>query len=383
MNVLMLGWELPPSISGGLGVACDGLLRELGRRGDVNVTFVLPAHSVAPGSYPEGVDIVDLGEGWHSESLTSDAAGARCSYVALAELSHHFADGMEAVLARVRPFDVIHAHDWMTFEAARQVKRISGKKVVAHLHSTEHDRVPAGRGNGHIESLEREGLRDADKIVAVSRYTRDLAAERYGQAIGRFEVIHNGTGEAGPIVDAAERMKLIAFVGRVTAQKGPERFLQAAYLLWRSRPELRFVMAGDGDLLPLIKSMAASLGMSEVIQFTGFIDRAAVSQLLHDASVFVMPSLSEPFGLVALEAIRCGVPTVISSRCGLAECIDSVITVDPEDVGGITGACLRLLDDAGFARKLSSQAWHQSSSLNWSRAVDQLVDVYAQMIAVH
>jgi glycosyltransferase involved in cell wall biosynthesis len=376
-SILMLGWELPPLISGGLGVACDGLLRGLCDTGGLNIDFLLPAPGVQPEHYPESVRIIGLPEGDHR---TQSPTIAPNSYVAYRDKATRYSLAALRAVADIDDFDLVHAHDWLTFEAALAIKHATGKPFVAHIHSTEHDRAGHRGANPAISELERLGMQAADRIIAVSHYTQACLARDYGQPLAKIDVVYNGRYRTPPRRCTQRTEGYVSFIGRITRQKGPDVFVEAAQLIHARMPDVRFVMAGDGDLLPQMRSLVRALGLSDAFEFPGFINRDGVKQLLERSRVLVMPSLSEPFGLVGLEAIEAGVPVVLSRNCGLPERIPSAMSVDPEDVDSIAEATLALLHDPDYARRNAESALQEADGLGWDRSAAALRDVYARAL---
>lgn len=382
LNVLMLGWELPPAITGGLGVACDGLLRGIGALGGIGVDFLLPA---APGlgrDYPAAVRIVEL-DGCEEPSAPARSQGA---YIAYREKASRYAAAALRALPGLNDFDLIHAHDWLSFEAALAIKRASGKPLIVHVHSTEHDRAGDLCVNPAIAELERLGLRAADRIVAVSRYTAQGLARNYGQSADRIEVVYNAGRSRpadfppAPLPAPAPADGCISFIGRITEQKGPEAFVEAAARIRERVADARFVMAGDGNLLPLMRSLVRALGLADAFSFPGFVGREDVARLLGRSRVLIMPSLSEPFGLVALEAIEAGVPVVLSRHCGLVERVPSALCVDPDDIHAMADAAIGLLADPTQARARAVAAAGEAAELDWIRSAAALRRVYERAL---
>lgn len=380
VNVLMLGWELPPSITGGLGVACEGILRGIGAVGGVGIDFLLPTSPDIRQDYPAAVRIVEL------EKCDIPRAGIRPqgTYTAYREKAARYAAATLRALHRVGDFDLVHAHDWLTFEAALAVKLATGKPLVVHVHSTEYDRAGHHRANPVIAELERLGMEAADRIVAVSHYTKQGLIRDYGQAADKIDVVYNA-GRSRPTDLLAGPLPAdgcVSFIGRITEQKGPEAFVEAALRIRDCVPDARFEMAGDGNLLPLMRSLVRALGLSDVFSFPGFVDREEVARLLARSRVLVMPSLSEPFGLVALEAIEAGVPVVLSRNCGVVELVPSAACVDPEDIHAITDATVGLLIDPARARARAQAAAREAAVLDWGRSAAVLKNVYGAALGM-
>jgi len=376
MQILMLGWELPPHISGGLGTACAGILKSLSGLSDLSVQFILPYLNGK--ECAEGADLFPL-------SLQHDFRGAFGAFSAYAAASGSPAAGyLELVAARQReftPYDVIHAHDWMTFPAAAYLKSVSGKPMVAHVHSIEYDRS-ARCPDREICKLERAGLQAADRIIAVSDYTKQAIIARYQIAADKIAVVHNVV-ELDVLEPARGSVgKVISFIGRMTAQKGPVLFVEAALEMLARASDLSFVMAGDGDQLALARSIVKANHAEQHFSFPGFVDRAEVNRILSGSSVYVMPSLSEPFGIGAIEAINARVPVVASAWCGFTEVIDEVVVVDVDDACALADACLALLADPARAARRAALAFRALDKLSAAAAALAFAGIYRGMTEV-
>lgn len=342
----MLTWEFPPRLVGGLGVACAGLARALETRIDLRV--VVPG-APEPGPYTR---------------LYDDGIAAR--------IDDFTVRALESVNRGGRP-DLIHAHDWMTFPAAERVARRAGVPMIAHVHSLESDRSGGGPGNPAIREIEARGLRAADRVIAVSRKTAADAAREYGLDPRTIDVVWNGVDPVRPW-RAASAEKRVVFLGRLTAQKAPDRFLRIAARVAATRPEVRFTMAGRGELRESLRTRARELGLAEVVEFPDFLERPAVRALLARSSVCAVTSRSEPFGLVALEAAQFGVPAVVFPGTGAREVLFSARVARDEDafaeaVGGL------LDDDAGRAR-LGDRAMAEAALMTWERAAARTLEIY-------
>ncbi|ODT96892.1 MAG: hypothetical protein ABS82_02760 [Rhodanobacter sp. SCN 67-45] len=348
------------------------MLRGIGEVGGASVRFVLPAAPMPFAVYPKTIGVLEL-DGCE-EALRPD----RClhgAYASSSEKASRYAAAVLRSLERIGDFDLIHAHDWLTFEAALNVKRITGKPLVLHVHSTEQDRSGYHRANPVITMLERDGMDAADRIVAVSRYTKEGLVRYYGQAADKIDVVYNAGTRVGALPPTSTDGS-VSFIGRITEQKGPEIFVETALRICEIVPDARFVMAGDGNLLPMIRSLVRALGLADAFSFLGFIGREDVLRLLHSSQVLVMPSLSEPFGLVALEAIQAGVPVVLSQNCGLIERVENVACVDPEDAETIAAVTIDLLRNPARARARALAAAHEVSRLSWTESATALLRVY-------
>ena len=410
----MLGWEFPPNISGGLGTACHGITRGLYER-RVDVVFVVPhargdedrrfarvvgcegedrraAHvsrSTAPplgrGAAAASLDVLRVESALHPYARRTSGVGALGRRATdpyggelLAEVRRYAERVVE--LAREYAFDVVHAHDWMTFPAGLAVKERCGRPLVAHVHACEHDRA-GEHVDECIKAVEELGLQSADRTVCVSNYTAGRLREHYAIDHARLRVVHNGIDtRLAPPPHRARRHPLVLFLGRVTRQKGPDRFVEAAALVAAREPDARFVIAGDGDLLASMIERVAELGLARRFHFTGFLPRRDVRRLFAMADVFVMPSLSEPFGLAPLEALACGVPAIISRQSGVAEVLASCPKVDADDVAGLAEEIVALLRDPFRRRILARRGQEEVRALRWERCADGLLDVYAEVV---
>ena len=398
MKVLMLGWEYPPHITGGLGTACEGLTRALSAI-DIGIDFVVPeligdehaphmslidssrgsittvegtsqlAVSHGAGTEPDNVNRLSipafLAPYWNEETysqhltnlaqLDSDSLMQILSGNIPQELKHlsisstkitrgYHGDLFQEVerfaanvvlLMRGRSFDVIHAHDWITFPAAVAISRATGKPMVAHVHSLERDRC-GDYGSERIIQIEHMGLEAATKVVAVSHYTASQIVREHGIERDRIEVVHNGVYPTRAISQYKKRSqwpgKIVLFLGRVTFQKGPDYFVEAAAKVVPHVPDVLFVMAGSGDMLPRMIERVNALGIGENFRFTGFLRGREVEEMFSIADLYVMPSVSEPFGLSALEAINYETPVVVSRQSGVAEVLRHSLRVDFWDI---------------------------------------------------
>jgi len=415
----MLGWEYPPRVAGGLGVACAGLVRGL-RESGVDVVLVLPSASAGARRRSRrrgGVGSLEIvpafvGRGRKRNgargaalaaasrrvdpyssvdaSPTSAAARPRGAGVLygpdLVETVERYANAAGEIAAR-RRFDVVHAHDWLTFPAGLAAKQASRRPLVAHVHATELDRSGTAGAGSPAAIIERRALPVADRIVAVSRYTAGVLRERYGVCADRIRVVHNAVDAAapsarrGPTRQRRRASPLVLFAGRVTRQKGPEQFVRAAALVASERPDVRFVLAGTGDRLEEVRDEASVLRIGDRIRFAGFVSRAALDRLYARADVFVMPSLSEPFGLVALEALARGTPAIISRTSGVGEVLPRVLRVDFGDVEELAAKILWVLALPGLRESLSAGGTEAVGRLSWRAAGERCAAIYAELAA--
>jgi glycosyltransferase involved in cell wall biosynthesis len=379
----MFGWELPPKISGGLGVACAGLLSGLKNSGQVSVNFNMP-QLLATRLTAAQLDSLTglLGDYIASGAMVGAAsAGGGGSYTANVTEALSFALAVPEVLAEHGPFNIIHCHDWLTFLAGVAAKRATGLPLVLHMHSTERDRA-GWTPNDAIVDIERYALAHADAVIAVSQNGARRVIATYGVREYIVHTIYNATRQ---LAVAGQRlggrpMPVISFIGRITAQKGPLYFVEAAQRVQAAGVACRFVMAGAGDLLPACQALVLAHGLAELFEFPGFLDAAGVSALLTRTDVFVMPSESEPFGIAALEAIHAGVPVVISENSGVTEVVESMLKVVHDDVDAIAEAIIRLVSDTGLARTMAEQALYEAARLSWDSAGLLTVAVYRDLL---
>jgi len=408
MRVLMFGWEFPPQISGGLGVACEGLVRGLLQTG-TEVVLVLPRHphrkptgrlrileslSPAPAPAPAAPRTIrvrriasrlDPYPGTHVETLVrfddepAPAEDAPNYGPNLVTDVLRYAE-RAAAIAREERFDVIHAHDWMTFLAGLEARRVSGKPLVAHVHATEYDRTGGG-GDPFVRDVERAGVAGADRVVAVSRYTAALLSREYGVPRRRIRVVHNAIDPAPRPWEGglARGEPLVLFAGRLTRQKGPEYFLEAAARVAREVPAVVFAVAGSGDLLAAMQERVAAMGLTRRFIFTGFLPSAELDRLYARADVYVLPSFSEPFGLTALEALQHGTPVIVSRSAGVSEVVRNVLAVDFGDVEDLASKMLSVLIFPPLARSLSSRGRREVLRFSWRDSATRVLDVYREV----
>jgi len=397
MRVLTLGWELPPRFAGGVGVVAEALLRALAVRGH-EVTYAMPRAFGEPG--PPGVRLLEprAFAGAHATgSLLVSYAGARPPIRIpgeatppagqplygpdlLREVERFAVDVAERVRAEGLQFDVIHAHDWTTFRAGLALRAQTGKPLVAHLHITEFDKSGGSYADPAVYALEREGITGADRVVAVSKRIASTCCERYGADPARVRVVYNAVDEAdGAPAPPRLPRPLVLFLGRITLQKGPEYFLEAARRVLEVQPDAHFVMAGTGDLLPRMIERAAELGIASRVSFSGFVDRERASALYAAADVFVMPSVSEPFGIVPLEAMDRGVPVIVSRQSGVSELVANALKCDPWEVERMAELIAAALRYPTLARALSENGRAEVAQHRWSAAARRFEAVYAEV----
>ena len=381
-RVLMIGWEFPPLLAGGLGVACEGLVRGLRSLG-CGISLVLPRRS-REAEEASGV-VVPLDDPAFrilpvETRLTAYPWGGPAPYGPdLPAEVLRFARRVRVASLR-EDFDVIHAHDWMTYPAAIALHLSSGRPWIAHVHATEFARS-AGDGSEFVRTVEREGTRRAARVICVSRRTAAVVHRLYGVPEKKIRVVHNAIDPPGP---ADERVfpsdrPMVLFVGRLTRQKAPACFLEAARRVLDERPDTQFVVVGNGDRREFLETRAAQLNIADRVAFTGFLPRARVTELYRRASVFALPSVDEPFGLAVLEAAQRHVPAIVSRNAGVTEVVRSVVTIDPGDAAGLANRILYLLDSPVTRWLLARHAAEEVRTLSWRRAAGRCLDVYREL----
>jgi len=421
MKVLMFGWEFPPHISGGLGTACDGLTRGLAKH-NVQVLFVMPSASgdedqsavriinasdvaafetreearqlfekvqflkvtsnlipyLGPDEFEEKVDLEREKE-WNEFRISFGQKfkfSGKYGKNLMEEVMRYAL--VASAIAHKNQFDVIHAHDWLTYMAGIAAKRVSGKPLVVHVHATEYDR--SGENiNTQVYDLERRGMEAADRVIAVSNLTRNTIITRYHIDPSKVITVHNAedfsTVEDREITRGVPE-KIVTFLGRITFQKGPEYFIEAAYKVLQKTKDVRFVMAGSGDLFNRAIRRVAKLGISPHFHFTGFLRGEDVKNMFAYSDVYVMPSVSEPFGISPLEAMRANVPTIISKQSGVAEVLRHAIKVDFWDVNAMADAIYGLLTYPALSAMTVRCGLEEVNALKWDNAALKVKEIY-------
>lgn len=284
-------------------------------------------------------------------------------------------------LAMQYDFDVIHAHDWLTYEAGIAIKQATGKPLVIHVHATEYDRS-GGTVNPRVYNIEKHGMQQADSIITVSNLTRDICVEKYGADPSKITTVYNAVdfSPARHEVRKRDGEKIVTFLGRITFQKGPEYFLHAAYKVLQRVDNVRFVMAGNGDMFHSMIYTAARLKIADRFHFTDFLNRDEVKQLLSISDVFVMPSVSEPFGIVPLEALKSGVPVIISNQSGVSEVLRHALKVDYWDVNSMADAIHALVKYPALNKFFVTHGRHEVDQMKWDNCAQNIYEVYKNTI---
>ncbi len=426
----MFGWEFPPHIAGGLGTACYGMTRGLAKNG-VDVIFVMPKASgdedqrfvkvvnasdvettfgpvdgsediwdkltfiqidsnmvpyISPEEYAtyhdeyvkSGRKVCQSGDVWKQRYTFSGKYGANL----MEEVARYAMVAAQVARNLEGQFDVIHAHDWLTYYAGIAAKRVSGKPLVVHMHATEFDRS-GEHINEQTYAIERAGMEAADKVIAVSNLTRNIIIEKYGIPADKVVTVHNAVRFAEGSGNEAERGvddKIVTFLGRITYQKGPDYFVEAAAKVLKRVPNVRFVMAGSGDMMNHIVRRVARLGIADRFHFTGFLRGEDVHKMFTLSGVYVMPSVSEPFGISPLEAMKSNVPVIISKQSGVAEVLDYAIKVDYWDVDAMADAIHALICYPALSKMFARKGLEEVTGLKWDNAAAKIKAVYESVM---
>jgi len=390
-RVLMFGWELPPFNSGGLGVACFELARSLTQFG-VKVTFVLPQTQEIKIPFlkllfaDEGkLKVKPVKTSLHpyiSSELAEKGKADKDKY------SRELVEEVEEYgrragkIAKYENFDIIHAHDWLSFPAGVEAKKVSGKPLVVHVHATEFDRSGGECVDARIYEIEKRGLDNADKIIVVSDFTKRKIVKYYGVDAKKVEVVHNGLtsarskNKAGLETFRKTGYRVVLFLGRMTLQKGPDWFLKAAQKVLEVYPKVLFIMAGTGDMERQVIEEAARMGISDKVLFTGYVQDEDLSRMYKAADLYVMPSVSEPFGLVALEALSHKTPVIISKQSGVSETVEHALKVDFWDTDEIANKINAILRSPSLRSCLRKYGETEAKKNNWKKAALKCIGVY-------
>ncbi|MBU0461320.1 MAG: glycosyltransferase family 4 protein [Nanoarchaeota archaeon] len=403
MRVLMFGWEFPPFKSGGLGTACYDLTKGLARQG-VGVTFVMP--SVPENAHADFVKLVganNLGKNIKIRKIntiltpyqTSDSyQTARVNISGTSGKDLYGRNMYEEVeryseiakhIAQEESHDVIHAHDWMTYKAGINARKISGKPLVVHIHATEFDRT-GGNPNTVISHKEYEGLKAADFIIANSNYTKQNVMIHYNIPSEKIKVVHWGIDTDNPDYNIhyqspfKEDEKIVLFLGRITIQKGPDYFVEAARKVLDHVPNTKFVVVGSGDMMGRMINRVAELEMADKFLFTGFLRGTDVHKAFQMADLYVMPSVSEPFGLVALESLKNGTPILISKQSGVSEVVNHALKTDFWDVDEMTNKIVNVLTYPELYNELRENSCQEVGKFNLDTPASKTRDIYNEAI---
>jgi glycosyltransferase involved in cell wall biosynthesis len=403
MKVLTFSWEFPPAKNGGLGVACYGLTRELLHTG-VGVTLVLPktqeirgdvrvlfadterlvrvgsSQEITPGPYNQAMSMVDSIVGYDSTGKPIYSSRT------ILDEAHRFAH-QASVIAKMEEFDVIHAHDWTSYLAGAAAKRATGKHLVLHVHATSFDQAAGNNVDPSIFKIETEGFLLADKVVTVSEYTRQIVINKHGVDPDKVEVVHNGCDaeevkELEPTLQALKDQgkKIVLYHGRISIQKGVDYFVQAAKRVVAVDPNVIFVISGWGDMISQVMDQVGSMGLSEHVLFAGATWEEDRDRLYQSVDLFVMPSVSEPFGLVPLEALQHGTPSIITKQSGVAEVLTHALKVDFWDVDEMSNQILSALRYPVLGEQIVKEGKLQLLGLSWKKAAEKMQLLYSNLV---
>ena len=429
MRVLMFGWEFPPHIAGGLGTACYGIVKGLAHSG-VSTMFVMPSASgdedqsaaqiinasdvpvqitdtMNVDDFLDKVQFVHIGTNmvpyldpaeFHTlveEDRRRQVRDFSVHYGHTYKFSGKYGSNLMEEVARYAmvggtiamthkdEFDVIHAHDWLTYMAGIAAKRLSGKPLVVHVHATSFDRSSDNNIDTRVYDIEKRGMEAADKVITVSDLTRNIVITKYGIDPSKVVTVHNAvdfSGRSNVNVERGVKDKVVTFLGRITFQKGPEYFIEAAAKVLKRCDNVRFVMAGSCDMMNRSIRQVARLGISDRFHFTGFLRGKEVQEMFALSDVYVMPSVSEPFGISPLEAMRTGVPSVISKQSGAAEVLKYAFKVDFWDVDAMADEIYALLKYPALANFASKYGFDEVNTLKWNNAALKIKNVYESVI---
>ncbi len=400
-RILMFGWEFPPFNSGGLGVACLGLTRALARRG-ADILFVLPKKVPVDPAYmrmlfadeASSITIINIDtllSPYITEYLYSERrAGVDVPFYADDLYSEvlRYAKRARAV-AQKENFDIIYAHDWLAFLAGKEAQDVSGKPFVAHIHATEYDRCGGDNINEKIAHIERLGLSCANHVIAVSNYTKEIVMRKYGISAEKISVVHNGIDAEDFVAPTAEAKtlqalkkngtKIVLFVGRITYQKGLEYFLEAAQKALAYNDNIVFVIAGSGDMHTYIMEEVARRKLSNKVLFMGFVRGKELQEAYRMADLYIMPSVSEPFGITTLEAMLHNTPVIVSRQSGVAEVAHHVFKVDFWDTDEMANKIVAVVEHDALRNTMREQAYREVQGINWDTAANKCLHIFYQL----
>jgi glycosyltransferase involved in cell wall biosynthesis len=427
MRVLMFGWEFPPHISGGLGTASYGLTKGMAKLDDLEVIFVVPkawgdedqsmvrlvganqvhvaykkvfykgfrrpierieiSSKIVPYTDPDNFwQLVNSETSEHNFYVITNARGkvdfsGRYDTNLMDEIYKYSI--VAALIADENEFDIIHAHDWLAYPAGIAAMEVSGKPLVIHVHATDFDRS-GGNVNPDVYRIEKNGMDAASKIITVSNLTRDIVINKYNINPDKVETVYNAVEP----VEIAENLiikkgfdeKVVTFLGRITMQKGPEYFIEAAYKVLQVMDNVRFVMAGSGDMMEKMMRRAAALKISDRFHFTGFLKGTDVFTMLDMSDVYIMPSVSEPFGISPLEAMQSNVPVIISKQSGVAEILTHAVKTDFWDIDAMADAIYGILNYPALANMFIKNGKEEVIRLKWDNSARHVRDIYQRVI---
>jgi len=439
MKILMFTWEFPPLISGGLGMACYGMVKALLALG-IKIDLVLPTREMVyfPLREEEDVDkmpAVFMDPVHHSEFLTKSFQDIteRLEYIGItptpetyfqlsdmrhfiskvkseylinehvSQEEHDIWDDMTTHLigeedlikkvqeytqraerfARELDYNLIHVHDWLTYPSGMLARKISGKPLISHIHATEFDRA-GGPGDERIHKIEHAGMTYSDRVIAVSQYTAQMIMSRYRIDTGKIRIVHNAFSIEENQVHTKKRIfkgPTVLFLGRITLQKGPDYYLDVAERVLKVHPEARFIMAGTGDMARKLLRRSAQLKLKNRFLFTVFLNRKQVESILRAADIYVLPSVSEPFGISPLEAMAFGITSIISKQSGVAEVVNHAFKIDYWDVDLMADTINHLIENPQICKKMGIDGMKEVNRIHWNEAAEKIRMIYSQVLS--
>lgn len=413
----MFGWEFPPHILGGLGTASYGLTKGMWECGGMDITFVIPKpFGDEDKSFAKIIGASQVPIAWRDvnrdyvesrigkvmspdeyyklrDNIYADFNYMLTNDLGCIEFSGRYPDNLleeinnysivAGVIARAEDFDIIHSHDWLTYPAGIHAKQVTGKPLVIHVHATDYDRS-RGNVNPTVFNIERDGMLHADHIITVSNLTRRTVIEKYGIDPAKVTTVHNAvvplSNELLNVQVNKPKEKIVTFLGRITMQKGPEYFVETAAKVLKLDHNVRFVMAGSGDMMDKMIDLAARRGIADRFHFPGFQKGKEVYQMLKASDVYMMPSVSEPFGISPLEAMQMGVPSIISKQSGCAEILDNVVKTDYWDVDAMADAVYSICNYPAMYRQLREDGLAEVAQITWDKAGQKVIDIYKRIL---
>ena len=412
----MLGWEFPPYFAGGVGIVCYELTKALDQiEKEINIEYVM-AYGPKDKQNSKKLKVTSAGTQEELELSNSIKITEVETYLSHYDSYDEYSQRMKTytkkhklqsendmiktiygpnILKEVelyaqrvaktcinKDFDVIHAHDWTTIPAAILLKKLTGKPIVLHVHITEYDKTGGEKGDPRILDIEQLGFEHADIIVPVSNFTKMRLLTSYNVDENKIKVIHNGgISDMNPTLERSENKneKIVLFAGRITLQKGPEYFLRAAKRVLEVEPNTKFIMIGSGDMLPAMIELAQDLGISQSVLFHGKYNRSEANHFFSVASCFVMPSVSEPFGIVPLEAVAKGTPAIISKQSGISEVLHHSLKVDFWDIDDMAHKILSLISYEPLNTHLREEAYNHFHKFSWEAPALEFYSLYAKL----
>ena len=420
MKALMFGWEFPPHILGGLCTASYGLTKGMAENGNMDISFVIPKpHGDEDKSFANIIGACTTPIAWRDpdwdyvQSRIGNVMNPQLYYdlrshiyadfnymnvndLGCIEFSGRYPDNLleeinnysivAGVIARTLDFDIIHSHDWLTYPAGIHAKQVSGKPLVIHVHATDFDRS-RGNVNPTVFGIEKDGMTNADHIITVSNLTRQTVIEKYGIDPAKVPPVHTAVE---PLSDELKNVqvpkmkeKIVTFLGRITMQKGPEYFVEAAAKVLQKVHNVRFVMAGSGDMMEKMIDLAAQKDIADRFHFPGFQKGKQVYEMLKASDVYIMPSVSEPFGISPLEAMQMGVPSIISKQSGCAEILNHVIKIDFWDIDAMADAIYSIISYPAMYNQMHEEGLAEVDGIQWKKAGKKVIDIYNKILNNH